>query len=154
VEELRNERALKVQHRDEITGILTRMAEFGRCSARYSTKIAVGSGNAATVLAFAQKGGRTVVAARREPYSGYESKVCDTILVAEDEVLVRMVIADNLRSAGYTVVEASNAHEALELLRNSVDVRLILSDVRMPGTIDGVALAARFDLNFRRSKSC
>jgi hypothetical protein len=53
VEELRNERALKVQHRDEITGILTRMAEFGRCSARYSTKIAVGSGNAATVLAFA-----------------------------------------------------------------------------------------------------
>ena len=82
-----------------------------------------------------------MVAARREPYTGYESKVCDTILVVEDEVLVRMVIADNLRNAGYTVIEASNAHEALELLRNRVDVRLILSDVRMPGTMDGVALA-------------
>jgi CheY-like chemotaxis protein len=52
-----------------------------------------------------------------------------------------MVIADNLRNAGYTVVEASNAPEALDLLRNSVDVRLILIDVRMPGTMDGVALA-------------
>ena len=82
-----------------------------------------------------------MVATEREPYPGYESKLRGTILVVEDEVLVRMVIADNLRDAGYTVMEASNAHEALGLLRNSVDVRLILSDVRIPGTMNGVALA-------------
>jgi CheY-like chemotaxis protein len=53
-----------------------------------------------------------------------------------------MIIADELRNAGYTVIEASTAHEALELLRQkSVDVRLVFSDVRMPGTMDGTALA-------------
>jgi CheY-like chemotaxis protein len=82
-----------------------------------------------------------VAAARREPSPRHKSKVRDTILVVEDEVLVRMAIADNLRKARYAVIEASNAHEALDLLRNGVDVRLIFSDVRMPGIIDGVALA-------------
>ena len=82
-----------------------------------------------------------MAAARREPSPRCERKVCDTVLVVEDEVLVRMVVADELRNAGYTVIEASNAHEALDLLRNSVDVRLIFSDVRMPGTMDGVGLA-------------
>jgi CheY-like chemotaxis protein len=82
-----------------------------------------------------------VGAARRDRSPRRESKVRDTILVVEDEVLVRMVVADELRNAGYTVIEASNAHEAVDLLRNSVDVRLIFSDVRMPGTMDGVGLA-------------
>lgn len=66
----------------------------------------------------------------------------ETILVVEDEVLVRMMVAEQLRWAGYTVVEAANAHEALDVLRHdSVDVRLVLSDICMPGTIDGVGLA-------------
>jgi two-component system, response regulator PdtaR len=82
-----------------------------------------------------------VAAARPEPSARHKRKVRDTILVVEDEVLVRMAIADNLRRALYTVVEASNAHEALDLLRNTVDVRLIFSDVQMPGTMDGVAFA-------------
>jgi CheY-like chemotaxis protein len=65
-----------------------------------------------------------------------------TILVVEDEVLIRMVIADGLRDAGYTVIEASNAHEALEILDHSnVDVRCVFSDLRMSGTMDGVGLA-------------
>ena len=69
-------------------------------------------------------------------------EVPDIILLIEDEVLVRMMVADELRDAGYTVIEAVNAPEALELLRhNSIDVRLILSDVRMPGTLDGLELA-------------
>jgi CheY-like chemotaxis protein len=69
-------------------------------------------------------------------------KIRSAILVVEDEVLVRMMIADELRNAGYTVIEASTAHEALELLRQKgVEVQLVFSDVRMPGTIDGTALA-------------
>jgi CheY-like chemotaxis protein len=82
-----------------------------------------------------------VAAARRKPSTEYRSKGRGAVLVVEDEVLVRMVIADNLRNAHYTVVEASNAHQALELLHNGVDVRLIVSDVQMPGTMDGIALA-------------
>jgi len=65
----------------------------------------------------------------------------NVILVVEDEVLVRMVIAEQLRHAGYHVVEAANAHEALQILRHDSDVKLILTDIRMPGTIDGVELA-------------
>ena len=82
-----------------------------------------------------------MAAARREPSPRCERNVRDTVLVVEDEVLVRMVVADELRKAGYTVIEASSAHEALDLLRNGVDVRVIFSDVRMPGPMDGVGLA-------------
>jgi CheY-like chemotaxis protein len=68
---------------------------------------------------------------------------CDrgTILVVEDEILERMAIADRLRQASYEVVEAGNAHEALEILRHSGEVKLIISDIGMPGSIDGVELA-------------
>lgn len=70
------------------------------------------------------------------------SEIRKAVLVVEDEILVRMLIADELRKAGYSVIEASNAHEALEVLRHtSVDVRAIVSDIRMPGSIDGIALA-------------
>jgi CheY-like chemotaxis protein len=86
-------------------------------------------------------GDRIVAAASREASPRCESKVRDTVLVVEDEVLVRMLVADELRNAGYTVIEASNAHEAVDLLRSSADVTLIFSDVRMPGTMDGVGLA-------------
>jgi CheY-like chemotaxis protein len=51
-----------------------------------------------------------------------------------------MMVAGELRNAGYAVIEASNAHEALDLLSNGVDVKLIFSDVRMPGAMDGVEL--------------
>ena len=71
-----------------------------------------------------------------------ESQARAIILLVEDEVLVRMMMADKLRDAGYSVIEASTADEALQVLRhNGVDVRLIMSDVRMPGAIDGLGLA-------------
>jgi two-component system, response regulator PdtaR len=70
-----------------------------------------------------------------------EDKARSAILVVEDEVLVRMAVAECLRQAGYSVAEAANAHEAVEILRHSRDVKLIVSDVRMPGSMDGVELA-------------
>ena len=77
----------------------------------------------------------------------------DYVLVVEDEVMVRMMIADALRSAGYTVIEASSGNEALEVLRSiDVDVRLILSDVRMPGTMDGIGLAHAVRSEFPATK--
>ena len=63
------------------------------------------------------------------------------ILVAEDDALVRMVAHDVLSDAGYGVVEAVNATEALALLDNRPDTRLLFTDVEMPGELDGYGLA-------------
>jgi CheY-like chemotaxis protein len=88
------------------------------------------------------RGGRTMGGAKGALYQPRnEPKIRTTILVVDDEVLVRMMIADQLRSAGYTVVEASNAQEALDVLHHSFDVKLVLSDIRMPGSMDGADFA-------------
>jgi CheY-like chemotaxis protein len=64
------------------------------------------------------------------------------ILIAEDEVLVRMLIADVLQDAGYKVIEAANAKEALRVLEARSDIRVVVSDVEMPPGPSGVELAA------------
>jgi CheY-like chemotaxis protein len=62
--------------------------------------------------------------------------------VVEDEVLVRLVIADYLRECGYKVYEAVNAGEAVAMLQApEVFINVVFSDVQMPGTMDGFALA-------------
>ena len=63
-----------------------------------------------------------------------------TILVVEDELLIRMIIADALREEGYAVIEAFNGDEAVGILNAGVAVDLVLSDVRMPGSVDGLDL--------------
>lgn len=64
-----------------------------------------------------------------------------TILVVEDEVLLRLDLAHQLRSAGFDVIEADSGDEALAILKVKSDVDLILTDIRMPGEIDGAELA-------------
>ena len=61
------------------------------------------------------------------------------VLVVEDEVLVRLAAAQHLRNAGYEVMEARNADEALRLLE-SADVDVVFSDITMPGIMDGLQL--------------
>ena len=63
------------------------------------------------------------------------------ILLVEDEVLVRMVAADVLEDAGFTVLESTNAEEALRLLETRPDVQVLFTDVNMPGALDGLGLA-------------
>lgn len=63
------------------------------------------------------------------------------VLLVEDELLIRFYLADELRAAGYHVVEAFNADEALVLLA-SMAPDLVISDVRMPGSINGLGLLA------------
>lgn len=65
-----------------------------------------------------------------------------TILVVDDEVLIRFAIADYLRECGYHVLEAASGDEALELLTTeAAAVDLVFSDVQMPGETDGFGLA-------------
>ncbi|CAN5401994.1 hypothetical protein BH09PSE3_BH09PSE3_28110 [soil metagenome] len=68
-------------------------------------------------------------------------KLAATVLVVEDEVLIRLLISDELRDTGLTVVEAGNASEALSYLASDPSVALVFTDVNMPGEMDGLALA-------------
>jgi CheY-like chemotaxis protein len=55
------------------------------------------------------------------------------ILVVEDDVLVRNMVAAYLRECGYDVIEASGADEAIRVLQADVKVDIVFSDVNMPG---------------------
>jgi CheY-like chemotaxis protein len=64
-----------------------------------------------------------------------------TVLIVDDEDVVRMVGSDILAEGGYRVLEAANAAEALECLEGETEVVVLFTDVNMPGTPDGLGLA-------------
>jgi len=64
------------------------------------------------------------------------------ILLVEDEWLLRATVSDILRDLGFEVAEAPTADEAVTMLCNDKSIRLVISDVRMPGKMDGIHLAA------------
>lgn len=70
-------------------------------------------------------------------------KIVPVILIVEDEALVRLSAVGMLEDAGFRMIEAGSGDEALELLTANSDVQLLFTDVNMPGTIDGLALARR-----------
>jgi DNA-binding NtrC family response regulator len=65
------------------------------------------------------------------------------ILVVEDEPLIRFGTACTLEAAGFKVMEAENADEALNQIRHNPDIGLVITDINMPGTMSGLALAVR-----------
>lgn len=64
-----------------------------------------------------------------------------TILVVDDEVLVRLAVAEYLRDCAFRVIEAATAEEAITILSATVGIDVVFSDVRMPGDMDGFGLA-------------
>jgi DNA-binding NtrC family response regulator len=65
-----------------------------------------------------------------------------TVLIVEDEPLVRLYAADMIEEAGWKALEAANSDEALELLDADVPVDVLFTDINMPGQMDGLELAA------------
>ena len=63
------------------------------------------------------------------------------VLVVEDEPLVRALTVDALEDDGFNVLEAATGDYALTVLRGRDDIRAVVTDVEMPGQIDGFALA-------------
>jgi DNA-binding NtrC family response regulator len=63
------------------------------------------------------------------------------ILVVEDEALLRLLLMEVLEEAGFEVIEACTADEAVLLLGHRLDTRLVFTDVDMPGALDGLQLA-------------
>ena len=64
-----------------------------------------------------------------------------SVLVVEDELLVRMGIVDDLEEAGFKTVEAGSASDAIRVLETRSDIRVVFTDIEMPGTMDGLALS-------------
>lgn len=63
------------------------------------------------------------------------------VLVVEDEVLVRLWLAVTLRDVGFQVIEAGNADEAMDVVASGIRPLALVTDVRMPGSKDGLELA-------------
>jgi DNA-binding NtrC family response regulator len=62
------------------------------------------------------------------------------ILIVDDEILLRELVADILMDEGFRVAQAENAKDALHLLETHDDIRLVFSDIQMPGQPDGLGL--------------
>ena len=63
------------------------------------------------------------------------------VLIVEDEFLQRMNAAEMIGDAGFNVVEAGNADEAIAILEERPDIRVVFTDIQMPGSMDGLKLA-------------
>ena len=73
---------------------------------------------------------------------GQQIKERPVVLVVEDEFLIRMDAVDMVRAAGFDAVEASNADEAIDILTSRFDIAVVFTDIQMPGSMDGLRLAA------------
>jgi CheY-like chemotaxis protein len=63
------------------------------------------------------------------------------VLIVEDEFLLRSHAVDMIAAAGFEVVEAANADEAIEILQVRQDIAVVFTDIQMPGSMDGLKLA-------------
>ena len=63
------------------------------------------------------------------------------VLIVEDEFLLRMDAVEMIAGAGFEVVEAANADQAIEILESRRDITVVFTDIQMPGSMDGLKLA-------------
>jgi CheY-like chemotaxis protein len=63
------------------------------------------------------------------------------VLIVEDEPLVRLCAVETVEGAGFEVIEAANADEAIRILESRSDIRVVFTDLHMPGSMDGLKLA-------------
>ena len=62
-------------------------------------------------------------------------------LVVEDEALMRFDLAQSLEAEGYKTFEAADAAEAIAVMEAHPEIRVVFTDIQMPGTMDGLALS-------------
>jgi len=66
-----------------------------------------------------------------------------TILIVEDEILILMTISDALEERGLNVVTATRGDKAIEMLRSGVRADVLVTDIDLPGGVDGLEVATR-----------
>jgi two-component system, response regulator PdtaR len=64
------------------------------------------------------------------------------VLVVEDEPFIRMDVVDQLEEVGFKVFQAANADLAIKILETNPSIRVLFTDIDMPGSMDGLKLAA------------
>lgn len=62
------------------------------------------------------------------------------VLVVEDDFLIRSGAADMVRDLGFEAIEAADADKAIEFLERPNDIRVVFTDIQMPGSMDGLRL--------------
>ena len=72
-----------------------------------------------------------------------DSAMRPKILIVEDEFLIRMTLVEALADEGFTCLEAESGDAALPILQADHDIRLLLTDIKLPGVLDGRDLARR-----------
>ena len=79
-----------------------------------------------------------MIASADHPSEGADAP--PTLLVIEDETLIRLDLSDHLRIEGFRVIEAASPKEAMAVLQSGAKIDLVLSDIHMPGRDDGISL--------------
>jgi CheY-like chemotaxis protein len=69
------------------------------------------------------------------------ARVDPVILIVEDEFLLRMDSAETIENAGFQVIQAASADEAIAILKARPDIHVVFTDIHMPGSMDGLKLA-------------
>jgi CheY-like chemotaxis protein len=64
------------------------------------------------------------------------------VLLVEDDVMIRLNAAQLIEEAEFDVIEAANADEAIAILEVRTDITILFTDIQMPGSMDGLKLAA------------
>ena len=70
-----------------------------------------------------------------------DGKTSPAILIVEDDLLLQQLTVDFLEEAGFVAVQADNADEAVAILESRSDIALVITDINMPGSMDGLKLA-------------
>jgi two-component system, response regulator PdtaR len=73
--------------------------------------------------------------------AGSPSKSTPVVLIVEDDTLLRMLAVEVVEEAGFVVLEAADADQAVALLESRPDISLLFTDIDMPGSMDGLKLA-------------
>lgn len=74
-------------------------------------------------------------------FEGVGLNMTPVLLVVDDEPLIRMDLRQLAEEAGFDVLEAGTAVQARQVLERRSDIRVVFTDIRMPGDMDGLELA-------------
>ena len=101
----------------------------------------VGQGTTVTLHLPRYEGQLAVEVTEKDAAQDHEARQGETVLVVDDEGTVRMLITDVMKELGYSVIEAADSLAALRLLQSGADIDLMISDVGLPGGMNGRQLA-------------
>ena len=98
-------------------------------------------GRGTTVVLYLPKAEKAANEAAEEPATRFDLGGSETVLVVEDDSMVRTHVEGQISALGYRVISATGGAEALEIVRKRADIDLLFTDIIMPGGMDGLELA-------------